>query len=74
MKDIEVVEMAPPDMPPPCCEGDRSSRPGSLRRGGAEGRVARTLSMTATMAQLHCCVLTVREELIRDDRARVQQW
>jgi NitT/TauT family transport system substrate-binding protein len=74
-EDIELVEMPPPDMPAALyasavdayCTGEPF---------GAAAQVAgyaRPLKMTRDeWPNYICCVLTVREELIRDDRARVQ--
>jgi NitT/TauT family transport system substrate-binding protein len=76
VKDIELVEMAPPDMPAAlyakAIEAYATGEPfGAVaQRAG----YARLLSMTRDeWPNYMCCVLTVREELIRDDRARVQE-
>jgi NitT/TauT family transport system substrate-binding protein len=76
VKDIEVVEMAPPDMPAAlyakAVEAYATGEPfGAVAQKAGYGRA---LSMTRDeWPNYMCCVLTVREELIRDDRARVQQ-
>jgi NitT/TauT family transport system substrate-binding protein len=76
VKDVEVVEMAPPDMPAAlyarAIEAYATGEPfGAVAQ---KAGYARTLSMTRDeWPNYMCCVLTVREELIRDDRARVQQ-
>src|SRR5579863_9089062 len=75
VEDVEVVEMAPADMPAALyanavdayCTGEPF---------GAAAQVAgyaRPLRMTRDEWRNYiCCVLTVREELIRDNRAMVQ--
>jgi len=74
-KDVEVIEMPPPDMPAALyakavdayCTGEPFGA--AAQRAG----YARPLSMTRDEWRKYiCCVLTVREELIREDRARVQ--
>ena len=74
-KDITVIEMAPPDMPAALyakavdayCTGEPFGA--AAQRAG----YARPLSMTRTEWRNYlCCVLTVREELIRDNRPLVQ--
>ena len=74
-KDVELVEMPPPDMPAALyakavdayCTGEPFG--GAAQRAG----YARPLSMTRDEWRKYiCCVLTVREELIRDNRALVQ--
>ena len=76
VKDIEVVEMAPPDMPAAlyakAIEAYATGEPfGAVAQ---KAGYARLLSMTRDeWPNYMCCVLTVREELIRDDRARVQE-
>jgi NitT/TauT family transport system substrate-binding protein len=74
-KDVEVVEMAPPDMPAAlyakAVEGYCTGEPfgAAAQRAG----YARPIRMTRDEWRNYiCCVLTVREELIRDDRALVQ--
>ena len=75
-KDVEVVEMAPPDMPAALyakavdayCTGEPFGA--VAQRAG----YARPLSMTRDEWPLYiCCVLTVREELIKENRPLVQQ-
>jgi NitT/TauT family transport system substrate-binding protein len=73
--DIEVVEMPPPDMPAALyanavdayCTGEPFG-------AAAESKgYARIIRMTRDeWPKYICCVLTVREELIRDDRPAVQ--
>lgn len=74
-KDIEIIEMAPPDMPAALyakavdayCTGEPFGA--AAQRAG----YARPLSMTRDEWRNYiCCVLTVREELIRDNRPLVQ--
>ena len=75
-KDIEVIEMAPPDMPAAlyarAIDGYCTGEPfgAAAQRAG----YARPLSMTRTEWRNYiCCVLTVREELIKTDRPLVQE-
>jgi NitT/TauT family transport system substrate-binding protein len=74
-KDIELVEMAPPDMPAALyakavdayCTGEPFGA--AAQRAG----YARPLSMTRDEWRRYiCCVLTVREELIAESRPLVQ--
>jgi NitT/TauT family transport system substrate-binding protein len=74
-KDIQIVEMAPPDMPAALyakavdayCTGEPFGA--AAQRAG----YATPLRMTRNEWRNYiCCVLTVREELIRSDRAAVQ--
>src|SRR4249920_3029508 len=74
-KDIEIVEMPPPDMPAALyakavdayCTGEPFGA--AAQRAG----YARALRMTRDeWCNYICCVLTVREELIRDNRPLVQ--
>ena len=74
-KDIEIVEMAPPDMPAALyakavdayCTGEPFGA--AAQRAG----YARALRMTRDEWRNYiCCVLTVREELIRENRPLVQ--
>jgi len=74
-KDVEIIEMPPPDMPAALyakavdayCTGEPFGA--AAQRAG----YARPLSMTRDEWRKYiCCVLTVREELIREDRALVQ--
>jgi len=74
-KDVEVVEMAPADMPAAlyakAVEGYCTGEPfgAAAQRAG----YARPMRMTRDEWRNYiCCVLTVREELIRDNRAAVQ--
>ncbi len=74
-KDVEVVEMAPADMPAAlyakAVEGYCTGEPfgAAAQRAG----YARPMRMTRDEWRSYiCCVLTVREELIRDNRAVVQ--
>lgn len=75
VKDIEVVEMAPPDMPAAlyakAVESYATGEPfGAVAQKAGYGR---PLSMTRdAWPNYMCCVLTVREELIRHRRAEVQ--
>jgi NitT/TauT family transport system substrate-binding protein len=74
-KDIEIVEMPPPDMPAALyakavdayCTGEPFGA--AAQRAG----YAHPLRMTRDEWRNYiCCVLTVREELIRDNRPLVQ--
>ena len=74
-KDIELVEMAPPDMPAAlyakAVDGYCTGEPfgAAAQRAG----YARPIRMTRDEWRNYiCCVLTVREELIRDNRPLVQ--
>ncbi|MBV8500856.1 MAG: ABC transporter substrate-binding protein [Paucibacter sp.] len=75
-KDIQVVEMPPPDMPAALfakavdayCTGEPFGA--AAQRAG----YARTLRMTRDEWRNYiCCVLTVREELVHEDRPLVQR-
>ncbi|MES2320251.1 MAG: ABC transporter substrate-binding protein [Pseudomonadota bacterium] len=75
-KDVQIVEMPPPDMPAALyakavdayCTGEPFGA--AAQRAG----YARPLSMTREHWRNYiCCVLTVREELIRDNRPLVQE-
>ena len=75
-KDITVIEMPPPDMPAALyakavdayCTGEPFGA--AAQRAG----YARPLSMTRDQWRNYiCCVLTVRQELIRDNRPLVQE-
>lgn len=75
-KDIQIVEMAPPDMPAALyakavdayCTGEPFGA--AAQRAG----YARPLRMTRDEWRNYiCCVLTVRQELIRDNRPLVQE-
>jgi NitT/TauT family transport system substrate-binding protein len=74
-KDIQIVEMPPPDMPAALyakavdayCTGEPFGA--AAQRAG----YARALRMTRDEWRNYiCCVLTVREELIKDNRPLVQ--
>jgi NitT/TauT family transport system substrate-binding protein len=74
-KDIEIIEMPPPDMPAALyakavdayCTGEPFGA--AAQRAG----YARVLRMTRDEWRNYiCCCLTVREELIRDNRPLVQ--
>lgn len=74
-KDIEIVEMPPPDMPAALyanavdayCTGE------PFGAAAQSAGYARVLRMTRDEWRNYiCCVLTVREELIQEDPARVQ--
>ena len=74
-KDIEIIEMAPPDMPAAlyakAVDGYCTGEPfgAAAQRAG----YARPLAMTRDEWRNYiCCVLTVREELIKDNRPLVQ--
>ena len=76
VKDLEVVEMAPPDMPAAlyakAVDGYATGEPfgAAAQRAG----YARPLSMTRDeWPNYICCVLTVRNELIQQNRPLVQQ-
>ncbi len=75
IKDVEVVEMAPPDMPAAlyakAVEGYATGEPfGAVAQ---KAGYARPLSMTRdAWPNYICCVLTVRNELIKEDRPLVQ--
>ena len=76
VKDVDVIEMAPPDMPAALyaksVDGYATGEPfGAVaQRAG----YARPLSMTRDeWPNYICCVLTVREELIKENRPLVQQ-
>ena len=76
VKDVEVVEMAPPDMPAAlyakAVDGYATGEPfgAAAQRAG----YARPLSMTRDeWPNYICCVLTVRDELIKENRPLVQQ-
>lgn len=76
VKDIEIAEMAPPDMPAAlyakAVDAYATGEPfGAVSQRAGYGRL---LSMTRDHWPLYmCCVLTVREELIRENRPLVQQ-
>jgi NitT/TauT family transport system substrate-binding protein len=75
-KDIQIVEMAPPDMPAAlyakAVDGYCTGEPfgAAAQRAG----YARPLAMTRDEWRNYiCCVLTVREELIKENRPLVQE-
>jgi len=76
VKELDIVEMAPPDMPAALyaksVDGYATGEPfgAAAQRAG----YARPLSMTRDeWPNYICCVLTVRDELIRENRPQVQQ-
>ena len=75
-KDIDVVEMAPPDMPAALYAKSVDAYATGEPFGAVAQRAgyARPLHMTRDdWPNYICCVLTVREELIRENRLLVQQ-
>jgi NitT/TauT family transport system substrate-binding protein len=75
-KDVEIVEMAPPDMPAALYAKAVDAYATGEPFGAVAQRAgyARLLSMTRDEWPLYiCCVLTVREELIKQNRPLVQQ-
>jgi NitT/TauT family transport system substrate-binding protein len=75
MKDIQLVEMAPPDMPAALYAKAVDAYATGEPFGAAAQRAgyARALRMTRDEWRNYiCCVLTVREELIKENRALVQ--
>lgn len=76
VKDVEVVEMAPPDMPAALYAKSVEAYATGEPFGAVAQRAgyARPLTMTRDeWPRYICCVLTVREELIKENRAQVQQ-
>jgi NitT/TauT family transport system substrate-binding protein len=76
MKDIQLVEMAPPDMPAALYAKAVEAYATGEPFGAAAQRAgyARPLSMTRDeWPNYICCVLTVRDELIKTNRPLVQQ-
>jgi len=76
IKDVEVVEMAPPDMPAALYAKAVDAYATGEPFGAVAQRAgyARPLSMTRDeWPNYICCVLTVRDELINENRALVQQ-
>ena len=74
-KEIQIVEMAPPDMPAALYANAVDAYCTGEPFGAAAQRAgyARALRMTRDEWRNYiCCVLTVREELIRDNRPLVQ--
>ncbi len=75
-KDVEIIEMAPPDMPAALYAGAVDGYCTGEPFGAAAQRAgyARPLSMTRNEWRNYiCCVLTVREELIQTNRPLVQE-
>src|SRR5689334_7705122 len=76
LKDVDVVEMAPPDMPAAlyakAVDAYATGEPfGAVAQ---KAGYARPLSMTRDeWPNYICCVLTVRDELIKENRPLVQQ-
>jgi NitT/TauT family transport system substrate-binding protein len=76
VKDVDVVEMAPPDMPAALYAKAVDAYATGEPFGAVAQRAgyARPLSMTRDeWPNYICCVLTVRDELIKQNRALVQQ-
>ena len=76
IKDVEVIEMAPPDMPAALYAKSVDAYATGEPFGAAAQRAgyARPLSMTRDeWPNYICCVLTVRDELVRENRPLVQQ-
>ena len=76
VKDLEIVEMAPPDMPAALYAKSVDAYATGEPFGAAAQRAgyARPLSMTRDeWPNYICCVLTVRDELIKENRPLVQQ-
>jgi NitT/TauT family transport system substrate-binding protein len=74
-KDVQIIEMAPPDMPAALYANAVDAYCTGEPFGAAAQRAgyARPLSMTRDEWRNYiCCVLTVREELIKSDRPLVQ--
>jgi NitT/TauT family transport system substrate-binding protein len=74
--DVELVEMNPPDMPAALYAGAVAAYATGEPFGAVAEKAgyARPLYMTRDVWPNYiCCVLTVREELIKTDRALVQQ-
>ncbi|MFL6659086.1 MAG: ABC transporter substrate-binding protein [Massilia sp.] len=75
-KDVQIIEMAPPDMPAALYANAVDAYCTGEPFGAAAQRAgyARPLSMTRDQWRNYiCCVLTVREELIRENRPLVQE-
>ena len=75
-KDVQVVEMAPPDMPAALYAKAVDAYATGEPFGAVAQRAgyARPLSMTRDeWPKYICCVLTVRDELIKENRPLVQQ-
>ncbi|HEY1150322.1 MAG TPA: ABC transporter substrate-binding protein [Pseudoduganella sp.] len=74
-KDVQIVEMAPPDMPAAlyakAVDGYCTGEP--FGAAAQKAGYARPLAMTRDEWRNYiCCVLTVREELVRENRPLVQ--
>jgi NitT/TauT family transport system substrate-binding protein len=76
VKDVDVIEMAPPDMPAALYAKAVDAYATGEPFGAVAERAgyARPLSMTRDeWPNYICCVLTVRDELIKENRPLVQQ-
>jgi NitT/TauT family transport system substrate-binding protein len=76
LKDVEVMEMAPPDMPAALYAQAVDAYATGEPFGAVAQRAgyARPLSMTRDeWPNYICCVLTVRDELVKENRPLVQQ-
>ena len=76
LKDVDIVEMAPPDMPAALYAKAVDAYATGEPFGAVAQRAgyARPLSMTRDeWPNYICCVLTVRDELIKENRPLVQQ-
>jgi NitT/TauT family transport system substrate-binding protein len=76
LKDVDVVEMAPPDMPAALYAKAVDAYATGEPFGAVAQRAgyARPLSMTRDeWPNYICCVLTVRDELVKENRPVVQQ-
>ncbi|HJV69305.1 ABC transporter substrate-binding protein [Ideonella sp.] len=74
-KDIQIVEMPPPDMPAALYAKAVDAYCTGEPFGAAAQRAGYAMPLRMTRDEWRnyiCCVLTVREELIRDNRALVQ--
>jgi NitT/TauT family transport system substrate-binding protein len=75
-KDIEIVEMPPPDMPAALYAKAVDAYCTGEPFGAAAQRAGYAMPLRMTRDEWRnyiCCVLTVREELIRDNRPAVQE-
>ena len=73
--DVEIVEMAPPDMPAALYANAVDAYCTGEPFGAAAQRAGYAMPLRMTRDEWRnyiCCVLTVREELIQQDRALVQ--
>ena len=76
LKDVQIVEMAPPDMPAALYARAVDAYGTGEPFGAVAQRAgyARPLSMTRDEWPTYtCCVLTVRDELVKENRPLVQQ-